>query len=71
MLRDMLSEYMLNLSSAQRIEFARFLTDTCVRQRRLFQAVLRGATKETAIQLHVEVQSPPTPCPLAQVTKPI
>uniref|UniRef100_A0A3B5KJ44 Uncharacterized protein n=1 Tax=Takifugu rubripes TaxID=31033 RepID=A0A3B5KJ44_TAKRU len=25
----------------------------------------------TAIQLRMEVQSPPTPCPLAQVTKPV
>ncbi|XP_029696260.1 uncharacterized protein C8orf74 homolog isoform X2 [Takifugu rubripes] len=66
MLRDMLSEYMPDLGSAQRIEFTRFLTDTCVRQRRLFQAALRGATEETAIQLRMEVQSPPTPCPLAQ-----
>eukprot|EP00066_Takifugu_rubripes_P015226 XP_011604492.1 PREDICTED: uncharacterized protein LOC101061345 [Takifugu rubripes] len=54
MLRDMLSEYMPDLGSAQRIEFTRFLTDTCVRQRRLFQAALRGATEETAIQLRME-----------------
>lgn len=69
MLRDMLSEYLLNLSTAQRLEFIQFLADICVRHRTLFQAVLSGATKEMVIQLHMQVQSPPTPCPLAEVRK--
>lgn len=66
----MLSKYLVNLNTAQRLEFAQFLADVCVRQRMLFQAVLNGAIEESVIQLHMEVQSPPIPCPLAEVTKP-
>lgn len=68
MLRDMLSKYLSNLNTAQRLEFAQFLADVCIRQRALFQAVLRGVMQESVIQLHMEVQSPPTACPLAEVT---
>lgn len=65
-----MSEYLSNLSAAQQLELARFLTDVCIRQRVLFQVVLGGAVKESVIQLLMEVQSPPLPCPLAEVTQP-
>ncbi|XP_051799418.1 uncharacterized protein C8orf74 homolog isoform X2 [Acanthochromis polyacanthus] len=42
--------------------------DTCVTRRRLFQAVVSGAADMSSIRLHLEVQLPPTPCPLAQGT---
>lgn len=71
LLRDMMSKYLSNLNTAQRLEFAQFLTDVCVRQRALFQAVLTGAVEESVIQLHMEMQSPPIPCPLAEVTMPV
>lgn len=70
MLRDMLSEYLPNLGATHQLQFTRFLVDVCLTQRRLFQAVLSGATQESVIQLHMEVQTPPTPCPLAEVTRP-
>lgn len=53
------------------LEFAQFLTDVCVRHRALFHAVLSGAIEESVFELHMEVQSPPIPCPLAEVTKPV
>ncbi|KAE8278639.1 hypothetical protein D5F01_LYC23556 [Larimichthys crocea] len=45
------------------------LRDTCITQRqRLFHAVVGGAANISIAQLHLEVQLPPTPCPLAQGT---
>ncbi|XP_042368754.1 uncharacterized protein C8orf74 homolog [Plectropomus leopardus] len=68
LLRDALSEYLPNLTSVHRHEFTRFLTDTCISRRRLFQAAVSGAANMSIAQLHLEVQLPPTPCPLAQGT---
>ncbi|XP_054479432.1 uncharacterized protein C8orf74 homolog [Anoplopoma fimbria] len=67
MLRDALSECLPNLTPVHRHELTRFLTGTCVNRRRLFQAAV-GAADTSVAQLHLEVQLPPTPCPLAQGT---
>ncbi|XP_035854555.1 uncharacterized protein C8orf74 homolog isoform X3 [Sander lucioperca] len=68
LLRDALSECLPNLTSVHRREFTQFLTDTCITRRRLLQAVVGGAANMSIAQLHLEVQLPPTPCPLAQCT---
>nr|XP_020447806.1 uncharacterized protein C8orf74 homolog [Monopterus albus] len=68
LLRDALSECLPNLTLFHQLEFTKFLTDTCVARRKLFQAVLGGALNTPTVQLHLEVQLPPTPCPLAQGT---
>ncbi|XP_051284067.1 uncharacterized protein C8orf74 homolog isoform X3 [Dicentrarchus labrax] len=68
LLRDVLSECLPSLTSVHRHEFTQFLTDTCTTRRRLFQAVVGGAANMSIAQLHLEVQLPPTPCPLAQGT---
>ncbi|KAF1371712.1 hypothetical protein PFLUV_G00271290 [Perca fluviatilis] len=68
LLRDALSECLPNLTSVHRREFTQFLTDTCITRRRLLQAVVGGAANMSIAQLHLEVQLPPTPCPLAQGT---
>ncbi|XP_035533484.1 uncharacterized protein C8orf74 homolog [Morone saxatilis] len=68
LLRDVLSECLPSLTSVHRHEFTRFLTDTCTTRRRLFQAAVGGAANMSIAQLHLEVQLPPTPCPLAQGT---
>uniref|UniRef100_A0AAQ5YF57 Uncharacterized protein n=2 Tax=Amphiprion ocellaris TaxID=80972 RepID=A0AAQ5YF57_AMPOC len=67
-LRDVLCERLPNLTPVHRHELTRYLTDTCVTRRRLFQAVVGGAADMSIVQLHLEVQLPPTPCPLAQGT---
>ncbi|XP_039998409.1 uncharacterized protein C8orf74 homolog [Xiphias gladius] len=69
LLRDALSECLPNLTPVHRHKFTRFLADTCARRRRLFQAVVGGATNMSIVQLHLEVQLPPTPYPLAQGTE--
>ncbi|XP_062301468.1 uncharacterized protein C8orf74 homolog [Scomber scombrus] len=66
LLMDTLSECLPNLTPVHRHEFTRYLTDTCVTRRRLFQAVVGGAANMSIAQVHSEVQLPPTPCPLAQ-----
>ncbi|XP_034533672.1 uncharacterized protein C8orf74 homolog [Notolabrus celidotus] len=66
LLGDALAECFPNITSAQRHEFTNFLTSTCTTRRRLFQAVVRGAVSVTIAQRHLEVELPPTPCPLAQ-----
>ncbi|KAI3365975.1 hypothetical protein L3Q82_009808, partial [Scortum barcoo] len=68
LLRDALSVCLPNLTSVQRHEFTQFLTDNCITRRRLFQAVVSGAADMSIAQLHLEVQLPPTPCPLEQGT---
>ncbi|XP_044200416.1 uncharacterized protein C8orf74 homolog isoform X2 [Thunnus albacares] len=66
MLMDTLSECLPNLTAVHRHEFAQYLTDTCIARWRLFQAVVGGAANMSIAQVHLEVQLPPTPCPLAQ-----
>ncbi|XP_031707729.1 uncharacterized protein C8orf74 homolog isoform X2 [Anarrhichthys ocellatus] len=68
LLRDALSECLLNLTPVHRHEFTRFLAGACVARRKLFQAAVGGAAETSVSQLHLEVQLPPTPCPLAQGT---
>nr|XP_046238891.1 uncharacterized protein C8orf74 homolog [Scatophagus argus] len=61
-----LSECLPSLTSVHRHELTQFLMDTCITRRRLFQAVVGGAVNMSVTQLHLDVQLPPTPCPLAQ-----
>ncbi|XP_045911026.1 uncharacterized protein C8orf74 homolog isoform X1 [Micropterus dolomieu] len=68
LLREALPEHLPNLTSVHQHKFTQFLTDTCINRRRLFQAVVGGAANMSIAQLHLEVQLPPTPCPLAQGT---
>lgn len=68
LLRDVLSERLPNLTWVHRRGLTRFLTDTLLARRRLFQAVVGGAADLSIAQLHLEVQLPPTPRPLAQGT---
>lgn len=70
LLRGVLCDCLPHLTSVHRHEFTQYLADTCITQRqRLFHAVVGGAANISIAQLHLEVQLPPTPCPLAQVTK--
>ena len=69
LLMDTLSECLPNLTPVHRHELTQYLTDTCITRRRLFQAVVGGAANMSITQIHLEVQLPPTPCPLAQVRK--
>ncbi|KAM9334119.1 uncharacterized protein C8orf74 homolog [Symphorus nematophorus] len=68
LLRDMLSGCLPDLTPVHRHKFTQFLTDTCITRQRLFQAVVGGAADLSISQIHLEVQLPPTPCPLAQGT---
>ncbi|XP_008295999.1 uncharacterized protein C8orf74 homolog [Stegastes partitus] len=68
MLRDVLCERLPNLTPVHRHELTQYLTDTCFTRQRLFQAVVDGAADVSIVQLHLEVQLPPTPCPLVQGT---
>ncbi|XP_034407752.1 uncharacterized protein C8orf74 homolog [Cyclopterus lumpus] len=69
LLRDALSaECLPNFTPVHRHEFARFLTGACIARRRLFQAAVGGAANVSITRLHLEVQLPPTPCPLAEGT---
>lgn len=70
LLRKVLPECLPDLSSVHRHEFTKWLTDTCVTRRRLFQAVVGGAANLSTAHIHLEVHLPPTPRPLARVTKP-
>ncbi|XP_041638094.1 uncharacterized protein C8orf74 homolog [Cheilinus undulatus] len=63
-----LSERLPNVTCVQWHKFTNFLTNTCITRQRLFQAVVGGAVSVSIRQLHLEVQLPPTPCPLAQGT---
>ena len=69
LLKDVLFERLPNLTPVHRHDFTRFLADACITRRRLFQAVVGGGANLSIAQLHMEVELPPTPCPLAQVTK--
>ncbi|XP_033952392.1 uncharacterized protein C8orf74 homolog [Pseudochaenichthys georgianus] len=66
LLRDELSEYLPKLTPLHQLDFTQFLTHTLTARRRLFQAAVSGASNMSIAQLHLEVQVPPTPCPLAQ-----
>ncbi|KAM4559515.1 uncharacterized protein C8orf74 homolog isoform 3-T3 [Odontesthes bonariensis] len=43
-------------------------SDTCIKRKRLFQAVIGGAAGVTTGQLQLEVKLPPVPCALAKGT---
>ncbi|XP_005933999.1 uncharacterized protein C8orf74 homolog isoform X1 [Haplochromis burtoni] len=66
LLREVLCEGLPNLTPVHRHDFTRYLTDACITRRKLFQAVVDGAANVSVTQLHLEVQLPPTPPPLAQ-----
>ncbi|XP_030265297.1 uncharacterized protein C8orf74 homolog isoform X1 [Sparus aurata] len=68
LLRKVLPECLPDLSSVHRHEFTKWLTDTCVTRRRLFQAVVGGAANLSTAHIHLEVHLPPTPRPLARGT---
>lgn len=59
----------MNFTRVHRHKFTQYLTDTCTTRRKLFQAVVGGASNMSVTQLHLEVQVPPTPCPLVQVIR--
>ncbi|XP_040888508.1 uncharacterized protein C8orf74 homolog isoform X2 [Toxotes jaculatrix] len=69
LLRDTLSECLPDLTPVHRHKFTQFLSDTFTTRRRLFQATVGGAANLSITELHLEVQLPPTPCPLAQGTE--
>ncbi|CAG5932477.1 unnamed protein product, partial [Menidia menidia] len=52
-----------NLTSVHQHDFTRLLTDGCFRRSRLFQAVAGGA-KTSTVQIQLQVDLPPIPCPL-------
>ncbi|KAM9766641.1 uncharacterized protein C8orf74 homolog [Menidia menidia] len=56
-----------NLTSVHQHDFTRLLTDGCFRRSRLFQAVAGGA-KTSTVQIQLQVDLPPTPCPLIKGT---
>lgn len=68
LLREVLHERLPNLAPIHQHDLTRYLTDICIARRRLFQAVVGGAAHMSITQLHLEVQLPPTPFPLAQGT---
>ncbi|MEQ2167053.1 hypothetical protein GOODEAATRI_000271 [Goodea atripinnis] len=59
-------EHLPNLTPVHRHVLTQYLIDTCISRRRLFQVVVGGVVEESVAQKHLEVQLPPTPCPLAQ-----
>ncbi|XP_028328167.1 uncharacterized protein C8orf74 homolog [Gouania willdenowi] len=65
LLKHVLCEAVPDLTPVQQCELARYLTDTLLVHRRLFQAVVGGATDQRVVQLQQEVQLPPVVCPLA------
>ncbi|XP_076008615.1 uncharacterized protein C8orf74 homolog [Genypterus blacodes] len=65
-LRAALSESLPNLTSVQQYEFVRYLTETVVIRQRLLQAAVRGEADMLTEQIHLEVELPPTPCPLSE-----
>ncbi|KAK5847536.1 hypothetical protein PBY51_016656 [Eleginops maclovinus] len=67
-LRNALIEYLPNLTPVHQHDFTQFLTRTLTARRRLFHAAVSGATNMSVTRLHLEVQVPPSPCPLAQGT---
>ncbi|MEQ2272936.1 hypothetical protein XENORESO_017726 [Xenotaenia resolanae] len=68
LLRYVLCEHLPNLTPVHRHVLTQYLIDTCISRRRLFQVVVGGVVEESVAQKHLEVQLPPTPCPLAQGT---
>ncbi|KAM4559514.1 uncharacterized protein C8orf74 homolog isoform 2-T2 [Odontesthes bonariensis] len=67
-LRHMLFEHLPTLTPVHHHEIFRYLTDTCIKRKRLFQAVIGGAAGVTTGQLQLEVKLPPVPCALAKGT---
>ncbi|KAM4559516.1 uncharacterized protein C8orf74 homolog isoform 4-T4 [Odontesthes bonariensis] len=65
-LRHMLFEHLPTLTPVHHHEIFRYLTDTCIKRKRLFQAVIGGAAGVTTGQLQLEVKLPPVPCALAK-----
>ncbi|XP_047432348.1 uncharacterized protein C8orf74 homolog [Mugil cephalus] len=66
LLRDVLCERLQNLTPVHQHDFARHFVENCLARRRLFQAVVGGAADTSIVQLQLEVQVPPVPCPLEQ-----
>jgi len=66
-----LFEHLPNLTPVHHHEIIHYLTDTCVKKKRLFQAVIGGVAGRAIGQLQLEVKLPPTPCALAKVSKPL
>ncbi|CAJ1087055.1 uncharacterized protein C8orf74 homolog [Xyrichtys novacula] len=62
---DALSEGFPNITPVQRHQFSSFLINFCITQTRLFNAVVSGVPTPQLLEA-LEVQLPPTPCPLAQ-----
>lgn len=71
LLINAVSEFLPNLTPVLRQQLILFLSEMCVSRLRLFQAVLNTPTNIYTKQLHLEVELPPIPCPLAQVMKPL
>ncbi|XP_014328462.1 uncharacterized protein C8orf74 homolog isoform X1 [Xiphophorus maculatus] len=68
LLRDVLCEHLPYLTPLHRHVFTQYLIDTCVCRRRLFQVAVGVTAEELLVLRQLEVQLPPTPCPLAQGT---
>ncbi|XP_072235661.1 uncharacterized protein C8orf74-like [Leuresthes tenuis] len=64
----MLFEHLPNLTPVHHHGIVHYLTDTCIKRKRLFQAVIGGAANVAIGQLQLEVNLPPTPCALAKGT---
>lgn len=70
LLSEALAQRLPDLTPLQRGQLGWYLADTCVGSHRLLAAVASpaAAANVTTVQGHLEVQVPPTPLPLAQVT---
>ncbi|XP_043965928.1 uncharacterized protein C8orf74 homolog [Gambusia affinis] len=68
LLRDVLFEHFPYLTPLHRHVFTQYLIDTCVCRRRLFQVAVDVTAEELLVRKQLEVQLPPTLCPLAQGT---
>ncbi|XP_014890355.1 uncharacterized protein C8orf74 homolog isoform X1 [Poecilia latipinna] len=68
LLRDVLCEHFPYLTPLHRHVFTQYLINICVCRRRLFQVAVGITAEELLVQKQLDVQLPPTPCPLAQGT---
>ncbi|KAF6733367.1 uncharacterized protein FQA47_021410 [Oryzias melastigma] len=66
LLRGALTGRLRTLTPVQQHKFVQYFTDLWVEKRKLFKAVVGGATTQTVRRLHLEVELPPELCPLAQ-----
>ncbi|RVE75346.1 hypothetical protein OJAV_G00015910 [Oryzias javanicus] len=66
LLRRVLTGRLRTLTPVQQHKFVQYFTDLWVEKRKLFKAVVGGATTQTLHQLQLEVELPPILCPLAQ-----